>query len=118
MPGDHRQRHPGQEAGDRGLGRVEVAVGVDPDHRGENHNPGLRTLLALSDYFEIDLAYFNCKTKAECERYLARIAQEQLVDEVRLRADGMSETGLAALRNIMDFVRKAEGLPPVEPPSE
>src|SRR5690349_11491103 len=83
----------------------ENANNIRKIHRGENANPGLRTLLALSEYFEIDLAYFNCKTKADCERYLADVAQKLLTDEVRLRANGMSETGLEAVRNMMDFVR-------------
>ena len=92
----------------------ENANNIRKIHRGKNANPGLRTLLALSEYFQIDLAYFNCKTKSECERYLARVAQEHLIEDVRLRADGLSETGLEALRNMMDFVRKAEGLASVE----
>ncbi len=92
----------------------ENANNIRKIHRGENRNPGLRTLLALSEYFHIDLAYFNRKTRADCERYLVDVAQKLLTDEIQQRASGMSETGLEAVRNMMDFVRKAEGLKPVD----
>lgn len=96
----------------------ENATNIRKIHRGENTNPGLKILTALVGYFQVDLAYFNCETKAECQDYLARFAPARELDEIRLRASGMSEEGLAALRNMMDFVRKAEGLPPVEPPEK
>ncbi len=92
----------------------ENANNIRKIHRGENTNPGLKILTALVGYFRVDLAYFNCQTKAECQAYLAKYPAAHELEEIKLRANGMSETGLAALRNMMDFVRKAEGLPPVE----
>ena len=92
----------------------ENANNIRKIHRGENTNPGLKILTALVRYFQVDLAYFNCETRAECQAYLAKYAAEHELDQIKLRADGMSEAGLSALRNMMDFVRKAEGLPPVE----
>jgi len=41
-------------------------------HHGQNTNPGLRTVSALVKYFDIDLGYFSCKTKASCLNYLNR----------------------------------------------
>src|SRR5687768_13379521 len=96
----------------------ENANNIRKIHRGKNANPGLKILTALVRYFQVDLAYFNCQTKAECQAYLAKYAAEHELDEIKLRATGMSEAGLAALRNMMDFVRKAEGLPPVDPSEE
>src|SRR5215204_3838052 len=32
VPGDDRDRHPGQNAAETGVGGVEIAVGVEPDH--------------------------------------------------------------------------------------
>ncbi len=42
--------------------------------RGQNTNPGLRTLCALVTYFNTDLGYFACKTKEDCLNYLNRTA--------------------------------------------
>ncbi|MCC7362071.1 MAG: hypothetical protein IT317_21480 [Anaerolineales bacterium] len=92
----------------------ENANNIRKIHRGENTNPGLKILTALVRYFRVDLAYFNCQTKAECQAYLAKYPAEHELDEIKLRANGMSEAGLAALRAMMDIVRKGEGLPPFE----
>ena len=48
----------------------ETANNIFRIHHGHNLNPGLRTLVALVDYFETDLGYFSCKTKADCLQYL------------------------------------------------
>jgi transcriptional regulator with XRE-family HTH domain len=102
---------------------IAVATGENANnirkiHRGENKNPGLKILTALGDYFGVDLAYFNCKTKVDCEAYLSRFAPARETDEIKLRAHGMSEAGLAALRTMMDMARRAEGLPPVKKPGK
>jgi transcriptional regulator with XRE-family HTH domain len=44
--------------------------------RGQNTNPGLRTLVALVTYFKTDLGYFSCKTKEECLNYLHQSSQK------------------------------------------
>lgn len=41
-------------------------------HHGQNLNPGFRTVSALVNYFDTDLGYFSCKTKADCLNYLNR----------------------------------------------
>lgn len=96
----------------------ENATNIRKIHRGENTNPGLKILTALVKYFRVDLAYFNCETKAECQAYLARFALAREMEAVKLRTNGLSETGIAAVRGMLDFVRKAEGLPPLEPPEK
>ena len=92
----------------------ENANNIRKIHRGENTNPGLKILTALVQYFGVGLDYFLLTTKADCEAYLARIAAARQLDGVKLRANGLSEEGLNALNNMIDFVRKAEGLPPVD----
>lgn len=96
----------------------ENAANIRKIHRGENTNPGLKILTALTKYFRVDLAYFNCETKAECQAYLAQFALAAELKAIKLRETGVSEEGMAAMRNMLDFVRKAEGLPPLEPPQK
>jgi transcriptional regulator with XRE-family HTH domain len=96
----------------------ENANNIRKIHRGENTNPGLKILTALVQYFGVGLDYFMLTAKADCEAYLARIAEVRKLEGVKLRANGLSEAGMDALNNMLDFVRKAEGLPPVEPPDE
>jgi transcriptional regulator with XRE-family HTH domain len=50
----------------------ETANNLFRIRRGQNTNPGLRTLAALVEYFNTDLGYFSCKTKEDCLHYLNR----------------------------------------------
>jgi len=50
----------------------ETANNLFRIRRGQNTNPGLRTLAALVEYFKTDLGYFSCQTKEECLNYLNR----------------------------------------------
>jgi transcriptional regulator with XRE-family HTH domain len=52
----------------------ETANNLFRIRRGQNTNPGLRTLFALVEYFHTDLGYFSCKTKEDCLNYLKRPA--------------------------------------------
>lgn len=52
----------------------ETANNIFRIRRGQNTNPGLRTLAALVEYFDTDLGYFSCQTQEECLRYLNRPA--------------------------------------------
>jgi transcriptional regulator with XRE-family HTH domain len=53
----------------------ETANNLFRIHRGQNTNPGLRTIAALIEYFETDLGYLACQTKEDCLRYLHRPSQ-------------------------------------------
>src|SRR5260221_9134780 len=59
----------------------ENANNIRKIYRGENANPGLRMLKALTSYFEVDLAYFNCETRSECKGYLAEIANKRVTEQ-------------------------------------
>jgi len=52
----------------------ETANNLFRIRRGQNANPGIRTLLALVEYFHTDLGYFSCQTKEDCLNYLHRPA--------------------------------------------
>jgi transcriptional regulator with XRE-family HTH domain len=82
-------------------------------HAGENNNPGLRTIAAIAKYFGIKLAYFECVTKTECRNLLSDAAPQRLQDSVTRLAADLSKEGLETLITMIDYVRKAEKLPPV-----
>lgn len=96
----------------------ENANNIRKIHRGENANPGLKTLKALADYFGVGLAYFDLETRAACQDYLKQAPKDRLVAEIALRTLGVSEAGLEAIQNMVDIVRKSEGLPPSKGRSE
>jgi transcriptional regulator with XRE-family HTH domain len=84
---------------------------------GENNNPSLHTIQALSDYFGVKLDYFNCRTEDECRDYLGRLAEKDISGQmdtigVKMRSSGVSMEGLQALQAMIDYVKRAEGLVP------
>lgn len=98
---------------------VAVATGengtnIRKIHYGENLNPGLRTLTALTRYFGIGLDYFLCETRAECQDYLSGAAQQRLLSRVPKAMAGISEHGETVLLTWIHIVREAEGLPPID----
>ena len=78
--------------------------------KGQNLNPGLQTLVALTDYFGVEIGYFRCKTETECRNYLQGVASEEILNEIALRAEGISAAGLETIRQMIHYVRSAEGL--------
>lgn len=93
----------------------ENANNIRKIHLGENANPGLKILTALAAYFGVGLAYFDCRTKAECQKYLDEVAQARVLGGIAMRAEGISETGLRTIEKMIDYVREAEGLQRVDP---
>jgi transcriptional regulator with XRE-family HTH domain len=93
---------------------IAEATGESPNnlqqiHRGENTNPGLRTLSAIAVYFGVSLAYFDCKTEEECRQFLAGVTQsEKSLDGLALRAEALSPEGLKALEQMIEYVRSVE----------
>jgi transcriptional regulator with XRE-family HTH domain len=92
---------------------------------GDNKNPGLQTIQALTDYFGVKLDYFNCRTAEDCRAYLARKTEKDMRDSgLRMRQKGISTEGLDTLQNLqamIEYVKFAEGLTPTdedEPDSE
>jgi transcriptional regulator with XRE-family HTH domain len=93
----------------------ENANNIRKIYLGENPNPGIRTVRALADYFGVSLAYFDCATRTECQDYLTGAKPQQLRQDIAIRVDGLSETGLEAISKLIDYVRKAEELPACGP---
>lgn len=90
----------------------ENATNIRKIHHGENLNPGLQLLIVLTRYFRVDLDYFNCTSRTACGAYLSTIAQRKLLDHIEQQAVGLSEAGRVYLKLTMDYIRRAEGLPP------
>ncbi|MCC7359943.1 MAG: helix-turn-helix transcriptional regulator [Anaerolineales bacterium] len=91
----------------------ENATNIRKIHHGENLNPGLQLLRAITHYFHVDLDYFNCTTRAACTAYLSTIAQRKLLDHIEKQSVGLSEAGRAYIERTIDYIRRAEGLPPL-----
>ena len=89
----------------------ENANGIRKVYLGENTNPGIRTILALGDYFGVGLAYFDCATLTECQDYLTGAEQQELRQDIAIRTNGLSEASLEAISKLIGYVRKAKELP-------
>ena len=82
---------------------------------GENSNPGLRTLTAITGHFGIGLGYFDCKTEAECQEYLtlldaekarSDVSEKQIIDEIAKRSSGLGPEGLQVLKNMAEYLKQ------------
>ncbi|GAA1288106.1 helix-turn-helix transcriptional regulator [Saccharothrix xinjiangensis] len=84
---------------------------------GKRTNPSTELLTALAKFFGISPAYFFDDEYAE--RVNSQLAALRALDQsgvraVALRAEGLSAENLAIVRVVLDQVRKAQGLPPLE----
>ena len=81
--------------------------------KGENANPGLRTMEALARYFGVKLDYFQCESEAECLAYLNGITENSVLSRAKMRAHSLSPEALVTLQNmidqVVDYMQKAEG---------
>jgi hypothetical protein len=82
---------------------------------GDNANPGLRTLRAMTGYFEVGLGYLDYRTEADCRAYLAQleaekalaeVSEEQVLEEITRRSRGLGPAGLLALKNIVNYLEQ------------
>jgi transcriptional regulator with XRE-family HTH domain len=95
------------------LRAVAKATGESPNNlqkiqSGGNDNPGLRTLNAVAAYFGVSLAYFDCKTVAECQQYLRKVEREKTLAGIAMRAEELSPEGRAAIEQMIEHARKVE----------
>jgi transcriptional regulator with XRE-family HTH domain len=88
----------------------ETANNIFRIHHGQNLNPGLRTLSALVEYFDTDLGYISCKTKAECLSHLNQTIPHKTLNKLTMRAEGISPAGIKTILQVVDLVRQAEGV--------
>ena len=96
----------------------ENTTNVQRIMNGENSNPGLRTLTAITSHFGIGLGYFDCKTEAECQEYLtlldaekarSEVSEKQIIDEIAKRSSGLGPEGLQVLKNMAEYLNQLHG---------
>lgn len=88
---------------------------------GQRTNPGHRRLRAIADFFGVDVHYFDDAAMAQRtdeELELLGSMRNPVVRDIALRAQGLSESALQAVRALMDHYRSDQGLPPTgDPPA-
>jgi transcriptional regulator with XRE-family HTH domain len=85
---------------------------------GQRTNPSMRHLEALARFFGVPVGYFsNDDTAARVDAELDFLAalRDASVRHIALRAAGLSPQSLAAISEIIEQIRRLEGLP--DPPT-
>jgi transcriptional regulator with XRE-family HTH domain len=85
---------------------------------GQRAEPSHSRLTAIARFFGVDIEYFSSSTAAaEADRQVEFLAamRDAGVRSVALRAAGLSEASLAAVRAVIDNARRLEGLQGDEP---
>lgn len=81
--------------------------------KGLRDNPTKKHLEALSDYFGVPPAYFFDDEQArriDAQLELLAAVRDSGVESLALRAAGLSPAGLGAAGDVIDVIRRAEGL--------
>jgi len=84
---------------------------------GKRTNPGPELVAALATFFGVSPAYFVDPAHArQADRQLAMLDElrQAGVRSIALRAVGLPAESLDAVAAVLDQIRKAQGLPPVE----
>jgi transcriptional regulator with XRE-family HTH domain len=79
---------------------------------GKAKNPSIRVLRALSDFFGVPTSYFIEDTSEEEMENLKLAAElrDAGVAHIALRSSGLNEEGRRAILEMIEYVRKAQGL--------
>lgn len=82
---------------------------------GKTENPSQRMLKALSEAFQVDVGYFFDEdvTREDIPEYREQYLSDRLIEEIALRAHGLTNEGKQAVLEVIDYVRKeyAKGRP-------
>lgn len=85
---------------------------------GERENPTLRHMRGLAAFFGVPASYFledAVEQRVNEQLQLIASLRDAGVQNVALRATGVSARGLAAIEGMIDQIREIEALPPAEP---
>ena len=79
---------------------------------GRTQNPSLKTLQALATAFQVPVSYFFVEevSKDDIPAYLQQYHDEKMVEQIALRAKGLDDNGKQAILDMINYVRKAQGL--------
>lgn len=101
---------------------AELGCGPTIDHsyiarlrNGGRGKPSFEVIEALATFFGVTVDYFSDdEAAARIDAQLALVAalRDSGVQDIALRASGLSAEGLSTIATIIDQVRKLEGLPP------
>ena len=80
---------------------------------GRSANPSITTIKGLCRFFDIPLSYFEATTYQECRAMLAsqtlrRMEVDDPLNEIALRASGLSEDSQREILQIIGWVQAAE----------
>jgi transcriptional regulator with XRE-family HTH domain len=79
---------------------------------GRTRNPSLKTLQALGTAFQVPVAFFFDEdlTPEDVSKYRHQYRSEQMVEQIALRSYDLDDEGKQAVLNMINWVRKAQGL--------
>ncbi len=104
-----------------GTGKAITDTYVWKLRSGQATNPSYRVLKALSDFFEVPVSYFFGEEVAPDylqQMQLASQLHKAGVANIALRASGLDERGRQAILDMIEYVRKAQGLESTLPDEE
>jgi transcriptional regulator with XRE-family HTH domain len=95
-----------------GTGKAVTAPYVWKLRTGEAKNPSIRILRALSEFFGVPMTYFVEDTSEEelANLELAAQLRDTGVARIALLARDLDEDGQRSILEMIDYVRKAQGL--------
>ena len=95
-----------------GTGKAVTAPYVWKLRTGQAKNPSIRVLRALSEFFGVPISYFIEDTSEEelANLKLAAEFRDTGVARIALRASDLDEDGQRAILEMIEYVRKAQGL--------
>lgn len=98
---------------ERGTGRAVTDAYIWKLRMGKASNPSYRILKALADFFQVPVTYFfedDVSPEYLEELKLAAKLRQQNVAEIALRVADLDERGRQAVLEMVEYVRKAQGL--------
>ena len=95
-----------------GTGKAVTAPYVWKLRTGQATNPSIRVLSALSEFFSVPISYFIEDTSKEelANLKLAAELRNSGTARIALRASDLDEDGQRAVLEMIEYVRKAQGL--------
>jgi len=98
---------------EEGTGKAVTGAYVWKLRTGKAENPSYKVLKVLSDFFEVPVSFFF--EEEVSEEYLQNLKlatqlREASVQHIALRAGDLDEAGKRAVLEMIEYVRKAQGL--------
>lgn len=116
--GERELTYEAAAAGISAMGTKISAANLQQLRTGRKSNPTITTVKAIADYFGVPAAYFlddDAAERIDAELDLLTAMRDAGVSDLALRAANLSPQSLAAITAMINSVRRAEGLPDVDP---